>query len=75
MMGGVGFTKEFLAEKFYRDSKIGRCLLLFGMCAPLCRFLAHPLHFLLLTGQIYEGTSFIQLNTIAKCMDEEQQKK
>ncbi|HRE90742.1 MAG TPA: acyl-CoA dehydrogenase [Myxococcota bacterium] len=22
-MGGVGFTKDFLAEKFYRDSKIG----------------------------------------------------
>jgi len=23
------------------------------------------------TGQIYEGSSFIQLNTICKCMDEE----
>ena len=23
MMGGVGFTKEFPVEKFYRDSKIG----------------------------------------------------
>lgn len=48
MMGGVGFTKEFPVEKFYRDSKI---------------------------GQIYEGTSFVQLNTIAKCMDDEQKKK
>jgi short/branched chain acyl-CoA dehydrogenase len=48
MMGGVGFTKDFPVEKYYRDSKI---------------------------GQIYEGTSFIQLNTIAKCMDEEQKKK
>lgn len=38
-LGGVGFTKEFLAEKFYRDSKI---------------------------GTIYEGTSNIQLLTIAK---------
>jgi len=38
-LGGVGFTKEFLAEKFYRDSKI---------------------------GTIYEGTSNIQLATIAK---------
>lgn len=28
MVGGVGFTKEFPAEKFYRDSKVGRCLLL-----------------------------------------------
>ncbi len=24
-----------------------------------------------LTGQIYEGTSFIQLSTIAKCLDKE----
>jgi len=38
-LGGVGFTKEFLAEKYYRDSKI---------------------------GTIYEGTSNIQLATIAK---------
>ncbi|MCB9731016.1 MAG: acyl-CoA dehydrogenase [Deltaproteobacteria bacterium] len=38
-MGGVGFTKDFLAEKFFRDSKI---------------------------GQIYEGTSNMQRNTIAK---------
>merc|ERR1712174_29437 len=38
-LGGVGFTKEFIAEKYYRDSKI---------------------------GTIYEGTSNIQLATIAK---------
>jgi len=38
-LGGVGFTKEFLAEKYYRDAKI---------------------------GTIYEGTSNIQLQTIAK---------
>ncbi|CAG9766915.1 unnamed protein product [Ceutorhynchus assimilis] len=38
-MGGVGFTKDFPQEKFYRDCKI---------------------------GSIYEGTSNIQLNTIAK---------
>jgi len=37
--GGVGFTKDFPVEKFYRDSII---------------------------GTIYEGTSNIQLNTIAK---------
>jgi len=37
--GGVGFTKEFAAEKFYRDAKI---------------------------GSIYEGTSNMQLQTIAK---------
>eukprot|EP00401_Gymnodinium_catenatum_P039574 CAMPEP_0117464864 /NCGR_PEP_ID=MMETSP0784-20121206/4325_1 /TAXON_ID=39447 /ORGANISM="" /LENGTH=430 /DNA_ID=CAMNT_0005258745 /DNA_START=9 /DNA_END=1301 /DNA_ORIENTATION=+ len=38
-LGGVGFTKEFPAEKYYRDAKI---------------------------GTIYEGTSNIQLATIAK---------
>ena len=37
--GGYGFVKEFPAEKFYRDAKIGK---------------------------IYEGTSNIQLQTIAK---------
>lgn len=39
--GGVGFTKEFGAEKFYRDAKI---------------------------GSIYEGTSNMQLQTIAKML-------
>ena len=38
-MGGVGFTKDYPIEKYYRDCKIG------------C---------------IYEGTTNIQLNTIAK---------
>eukprot|EP01059_Diplonema_ambulator_P025642 TRINITY_DN42748_c0_g1_i1.p1 TRINITY_DN42748_c0_g1~~TRINITY_DN42748_c0_g1_i1.p1 ORF type:complete len:416 (+),score=195.32 TRINITY_DN42748_c0_g1_i1:56-1249(+) len=38
-MGGVGFVKDYPAEKFYRDAKI---------------------------GAIYEGTSNIQLQTIAK---------
>lgn len=44
LMGGVGFTKDFPVEKFYRDCKI---------------------------GTIYEGTSHIQLNTIAKLVAEE----
>lgn len=39
LFGGVGFTKEYPAEKFYRDAKI---------------------------GAIYEGTSNMQLQTIAK---------
>ncbi|UMM13742.1 hypothetical protein L5515_001869 [Caenorhabditis briggsae] len=43
-LGGVGFTKDFPAEKFYRDAMI---------------------------GEIYEGTSNIQLNTIAKLIDNE----
>ncbi|XP_060624564.2 short/branched chain specific acyl-CoA dehydrogenase, mitochondrial [Anolis sagrei] len=40
-MGGVGFTKDYPIEKYYRDCKV---------------------------GTIYEGTSNIQLNTIAKCI-------
>jgi alkylation response protein AidB-like acyl-CoA dehydrogenase len=44
-MGGVGFTKEFPVEKYYRDAKIGK---------------------------IYEGTSNMQLQTIAKLIQSEQ---
>lgn len=43
-LGGIGFTKELLAEKFYRDCKV---------------------------GSIYEGTSNIQLQTIAKLVKTE----
>ncbi|XP_066457251.1 short/branched chain specific acyl-CoA dehydrogenase, mitochondrial [Eleutherodactylus coqui] len=43
-MGGVGFTKDYPIEKYYRDAKI---------------------------GTIYEGTSNIQLSTIAKLIDEQ----
>ena len=39
LFGGVGYTKDYPVEKFYRDAKI---------------------------GQIYEGTSNMQLQTIAK---------
>ncbi|XP_058126417.1 short/branched chain specific acyl-CoA dehydrogenase, mitochondrial [Anopheles ziemanni] len=45
-MGGVGFTKDFPQEKFYRDCKI---------------------------GAIYEGTTNMQLSTIAKVMRKEYQ--
>jgi alkylation response protein AidB-like acyl-CoA dehydrogenase len=41
IFGGVGYTKDFPAEKFYRDAKIGK---------------------------IYEGTSNIQLQTIARTL-------
>jgi len=41
IFGGYGFTKDFPAEKFYRDAKIGK---------------------------IYEGTSNIQLQTIARTL-------
>jgi len=46
MLGGVGFTKDFPVEKFYRDAKI---------------------------GQIYEGTTNIQLETIGKLVQKEYQ--
>lgn len=46
-MGGVGFTKDFPQEKFYRDCKI---------------------------GAIYEGTSNMQLSTIAKLLRKEYEK-
>ncbi|KAG0229960.1 hypothetical protein BGX31_006017 [Mortierella sp. GBA43] len=42
--GGIGFTREYPVEKFFRDSKI---------------------------GAIYEGTSNIQLQTIAKILEKE----
>ena len=45
-LGGVGFIQDLLAEKFYRDCKV---------------------------GSIYEGTSNIQLQTIAKRIKEEYQ--
>ncbi len=43
-LGGIGFTKDLLVEKFYRDCKV---------------------------GSIYEGTSNIQLQTIAKLVKQE----
>ncbi len=46
LLGGVGFTKEYPVEKFYRDAKIGK---------------------------IYEGTSNMQLQTIAKLLQSEYQ--
>ena len=41
IFGGYGYTKDYSAEKYFRDSKIGK---------------------------IYEGTSFMQLQTIAKIL-------
>jgi len=43
-LGGIGFTKDLLAEKMYRDCKV---------------------------GSIYEGTSNIQLQTIARILRSE----
>ncbi|MDP2877360.1 MAG: acyl-CoA dehydrogenase [Holophaga sp.] len=41
LFGGYGFTKDYPAEKYFRDSKVGK---------------------------IYEGTTFMQLQTIAKLL-------
>ncbi|XP_044767162.1 short/branched chain specific acyl-CoA dehydrogenase, mitochondrial [Coccinella septempunctata] len=45
-MGGLGFSKDYIQEKFYRDCKI---------------------------GSIYEGTTNMQLTTIAKLIKKEYQ--
>ena len=55
--GGVGFTRETGIEKYWRDSKIVR--------VPLFLAFVHP-STLCFQGAIYEGTSNIQLQTIAK---------
>ncbi len=47
LLGGVGFTRDYPVEKFYRDAKIGK---------------------------IYEGTSNMQLQTIAKLLQAEYRK-
>jgi alkylation response protein AidB-like acyl-CoA dehydrogenase len=47
-LGGVGFTKDFPVEKYFRDAKIGK---------------------------IYEGTSNMQLQTIAKLLQREHAEK
>lgn len=54
--GGVGFTRETGIEKFWRDSKIVRI----AMRTSNKRILTD------VKGAIYEGTSNIQLQTIAK---------
>jgi len=46
-LGGIGFTQDMLAEKFFRDCKV---------------------------GSIYEGTSNIQLQTIAKLLQADYKK-
>lgn len=57
--GGVGFTRETGIEKYWRDSKI--VSLLSFCCAFMCADSLASFQ-----GAIYEGTSNIQLQTIAK---------
>jgi alkylation response protein AidB-like acyl-CoA dehydrogenase len=58
--GGVGFTRETGIEKFWRDSKIVGCVSCLRKCELILR-----------QGAIYEGTSNIQLQTIAKFIQKE----
>lgn len=62
-MGGLGFTRETGVEKFWRDSKIVSLSFSF-------RFIV-PFHLYAPQGAIYEGTSNIQLQTIARFIQKE----
>ena len=65
LLGGVGFTKDFGVEKFYRDAKAPPPPPPPPPLAPPVRHgLTRPRRAQI--GAIYEGTSNIQLNTIAK---------
>jgi len=59
--GGVGFTRETGIEKYWRDSKI----VSFAITGIPCRIDCF------VQGAIYEGTSNIQLQTIAKFIQKE----
>lgn len=61
--GGVGYTRETGIEKYWRDSKIVG----YDARSPVTTWLT----VLSPQGAIYEGTSNIQLNTIAKFIQKE----
>jgi short-chain 2-methylacyl-CoA dehydrogenase len=58
-MGGLGFSCEYPQEKFFRDCKAGK---------KNSFFESFQNNFV---RTIYEGTSNMQLNTIAKFIDNE----
>ena len=64
-MGGLGFSSEYPQEKFFRDCKVGK------KKKPNLRVLIRSIVFFFFLGTIYEGTSNMQLNTIAKFIDSE----
>ena len=65
-MGGVGFTKDYPIEKYFRDCKVTALVTLNQIrCIFVCYF------YIFQIGTIYEGTSNIQLNTIAKFVEQE----
>lgn len=68
-LAGVGFTKDYPVEKFYRDAKIG------SIYEGIISILSKPLSMLRIIIVIFAifllGTSNIQLNTIAKLVANE----
>jgi short-chain 2-methylacyl-CoA dehydrogenase len=72
MLGGIGFTKDLLAEKMYRDCKVrlsydSPVQLLPHVYSIVLAGMHHGWH-IYQVGSIYEGTSNIQLQTIAKIL-------
>lgn len=65
--GGVGFTRETGIEKFWRDSKIVSSFYYNQSWVRVWGINAN----IILQGAIYEGTSNIQLQTIAKFIQKE----
>jgi short/branched chain acyl-CoA dehydrogenase len=61
-MGGLGFSCEYPQEKFFRDCKVGKDDFLWETSNVITNEIL---------GTIYEGTSNMQLNTIAKFIDSE----
>eukprot|EP00731_Ephydatia_muelleri_P020430 Em0013g157a len=72
---GKPFVKEAAMAKYYASevaTKVaGRCVEMVGGAGFTKDFPVEKFYRDSKIGQIYEGTSFIQLNTIADCMDRE----
>lgn len=64
--GGVGFTRETGIEKFWRDSKIVRLTFSIKLISGTTL-----IGYFCTQGAIYEGTSNIQLQTIARLIQKD----
>lgn len=76
---GIPCVKEAAMAKYYASevaSQVAsRCVEMMGGVGFMKDYPVEKYYRDCKIGQIYEGTTFIQLSTIAKCMDEEQKKK
>lgn len=76
---GMNFVKEAAMAKYYcsevANHVASRCVEIMGGVGFVKDYPVEKFYRDSKIGQIYEGTSFIQLNTIAKCLDEEFKKK